>query len=180
MKEIFENLLKEVAPSSVYLIGKRDSDFDEPAQFLKRLYGLVRYAVNKKEGVIQGELITALMASDKLSIALGLSVLRKANLVDWFAEDGVINLDLLGGSSLQLQDSQEFSQLALRVKEIMSFRNWCSQSHPKDLQLAFSKNGVSLAKQTTDLEESVSELNERENYGNANGQNRNEGIETSS
>ena len=83
-------------------------------------------------------------------------------------------------SSLQLQDSQEFSQLALRVKEIMSFRNWCSQSHPKDLQLAFSKNGVSLAKQTTDLEESVSELNERENYGNANGQNRNEGIETSS
>lgn len=179
-KEVFESILETVSPTNIYLIGKRDEDFDDPVAFLKRLYGLVRYAVNKKEGVIQGELITSLMASDKLAVALGLSVLRKANLVDWFAEEGIINLDLLGGTSFELKDCPEYTQLKQRVKEIMSFRNWCSESHPKDIQLDFSKNGVSLAKQTLDIEESVKHVDESENSGNANGKNRSEGIETSS
>ena len=38
-EDVFKQMLDVVKPKNVYLVGRRDSDFDEPAQFLKRLFG---------------------------------------------------------------------------------------------------------------------------------------------
>lgn len=179
MKE-FERLMDVVQPQNVYLVGRREYDFDNPVQFLKRLYGLVRYAVNKKDGVIEGELMTALMASCKLSCALGLTVLRTANMIDWFAEEGLLNLDILQGSKVKLEECPEYVQLESRLQEVKRFRDWCGDTTPKDIQLAFVKNAVSLAKQETRHDDVASIVNEEEAYDNADGKNRGKGIETSS
>lgn len=181
--DVFEELLKATACESVYLVGVRDDDPDEPGAFLKRLFGLVRYAVNQKEGEIHGEKLTALMASSKLSTALGLSVLKKINLVDWYAEEGVVHLDLLGDAMGRSEDCPEFAQLEASLMETRKFRDWCAKASIKDIQLQFVKNGVAL---NPELEESRfeetgsagtgnSRRNER-NHGTANGKAREEGI----
>ena len=178
--EVLEMMLDVVKPKNVYLVGKRDGDFDEPAKFLKRLFGLVRYCVNKRDSMIEGEKLTSLMGADKLSTALGLSVLRNANLIDWFAEDGIINLDLMENGAGSFDESPEFNQLDLRLKEIKRFRDWCAKTSPKDIQLAFVSNGVSLAKRDSSIEDINGKDSESEEYGNADGKNRSTGIETSS
>lgn len=179
-QELFEEILSLVAPRNIYMMGHADRSMEEPIAFLKRLYGIVKFAVNKRDGQIEGTKLTALMAGDKLSVALGLSVLRKANLVDWFAEDGVINLDLLSDSVGNLSGCAEFDQLAIRLDEIKTFRNWCRESSIKDIQLALVKNGVRLPRQIEEVDAGMVSLEERQDYGNADGKDRAPGFETSS
>lgn len=175
-QEVFQELLARVAPANIYLIGQAPASFDEPRAFLKRLFGLVRFAINQRGGQIPGDKLTALMASDKLSVALGLAVLRKANMVDWFAEDGMINLDLLGDTPGRLDDCQEFEQLSKRLGEIKSFRQWCRDSSIKDIQLALVKNGVLLQKDSVEEAAGVEANRMIEEYGNADGKNRAPGV----
>ncbi|MBI1269754.1 single-stranded-DNA-specific exonuclease RecJ [bacterium] len=177
-QEVFQELLARVAPANIYLIGHAPASFDEPRAFLKRLFGLVRFAINQRDGQISGEKLTALMASDKLSVALGLAVLRKANMVDWFAEEGMINLDLLGDTPGRLDDCQEFEQLSKRLSEIKSFRHWCRDSAIKDIQLALVKNGVLLQKDSVEEAAGVEAVNRKmsQDYGNADGKNRAPGV----
>lgn len=181
-QEVFQELLARVAPANIYLIGHAPASFDEPRAFLKRLFGLARFAINQRDGRIPGDKLTALMASDKLSVALGLAVLRKANMVDWFAEDGVINLDLLGDTPGRLDDCQEYEQLSKRLAEIKSFRQWCRDSSIKDIQLALVKNGVLLQKDSVEEEAGVEAVNSKmgQEYGNADGKNRAPGVGTAS
>ena len=181
-QEVFQELLARVAPANIYLIGHAPASFDEPRAFLKRLFGLARFAINQRDGQIPGDKLTALMASDKLSVALGLAVLRKANMVDWFAEDGVINLDLLGDTPGRLDDCQEYEQLSKRLAEIKSFRQWCRDSSIKDIQLALVKNGVLLQKDSVEEEAGVEAVNSKmgQEYGNADGKNRAPGVGTAS
>ena len=71
-----------------------------------------------------------------MSLALGLTVLRKVNLIDWFAEDGVISLDLLGDAVGTGEDLPEFRQMADSLSAARDFRAWCQTSSLKDIQLS--------------------------------------------
>ncbi|MBZ0188110.1 MAG: single-stranded-DNA-specific exonuclease RecJ [Candidatus Obscuribacterales bacterium] len=157
--EVFQEMLKATSCENLYLLGVRDDDFDEPTAFLKRLFGLVRYAVNQKGGEIHGEKLTALMGATKLSTALGLSVLKRVNLIDWFAQDAIVHLDLLGVSLSSMEDCPEFAQLSNALCATMKFRDWISKARTNDIQLEFVKNVVSLPRKEED------QLNSEEDYG---------------
>ncbi len=53
------------AGSNIYLLGAPESDCDEPGNFLKRMFGLIRFAVNKRDGQIEGEKLAAAMGASK-------------------------------------------------------------------------------------------------------------------
>lgn len=152
--EVFKDVLARSSAEVVYLIGYTSEDYDDPSNFIKRLYGLVRYAVNQKDGSAECDKLTALMGASKLAVALGLGVLKRTHLIDWYAEDGSVFLELLEPAGGKFEDCEEFTQLSNCLKEIRSFRQWCASTPVKDIQLALVQHGVSLAPQIAEEETS--------------------------
>lgn len=141
----FQQIIHAAQPRSVYLVGGTPTIADEPGAFLKRLMGLMRFAAKHKEGKVEGERVAAALASTKMAVALGLSILRKLSVIDWFSEDGYIYLDILGPECGRADELPEFRQLAGALAEVQEFRQWCAASPVKEIQLALTPNHVALA-----------------------------------
>lgn len=150
--ELFQELIAKTDAEKIYLIGTPEANFDQPANFLKRLYGLAKFAVAKRDGQIEGELLTSLMGTTKLAVALGLKVLKSVHKIDWYVEDGVIFLDLLEEASTAMEELPEYVQLKSCLNQISNFRNWCAESSIKDIQLNLL-NGVALTSPAKHLQE---------------------------
>jgi hypothetical protein len=138
-EKVVQTLLQQANPSVVYLLGRSEAQQEDPAGFLKRLNGLVKYAVNQKDGQVDGEKLAALMSATKMSLALGLTVLRKVNLIDWFAEDGMLFLDLVGEPVGNSEELPEFKQLAASLKQAHEYRLWCQNTDLNDIQDHFKE-----------------------------------------
>ena len=141
-QKVFQEIVSQANPSHIYLLGAPEArmELDETAAYLKRLIGLVKFAINQKEGQVEGEKLAALMGATKMSLALGLTVLRKVHLIDWFAEDGNIFLDWLGEAQGSVEELPEFKQLAASLNAAREFRSWCQKSGLKDIQLGLMLN----------------------------------------
>ncbi len=140
--KVFQEILARNANCNVYLIGAGTSDCDEPSAFLKKMFGLIRYAVNKKDGQIEGEKLAAALGASKMSVALGLTILRRVNLIDWFSEDGCIFLELTGTANQEAEELAEYKQLMHSLSASKEFRTWCVSSRLEDIQLAVTPNHV--------------------------------------
>jgi single-stranded-DNA-specific exonuclease RecJ len=134
--KVFQEIINRTNAKNIYLVGSPEMDIDEPGAFLKRLVGLAKFAINQRQGQVEGEKLAALMGSSKMSLALGLTVLRKVNLIDWFAEDGNISLDLLGDAVGTGEDLPEFRQMTESLSAAREFREWCQTTGLKDIQLS--------------------------------------------
>ncbi len=145
--QVFQALVTRSQARHIYLVGGCRMDGDDAPGFLRRLLGVVRFAVNKREGKAEGERVAAALGTTTLAVALGLTILRKVNVVDWFSEDGVLYLDILDQPSGQMEDLPEFRQLADSLRDIDEFRKWCSATRLKDIQLAIVPNHIELAPQ---------------------------------
>ncbi len=150
---VFQELLTSSGAQTIYLVSVPESeDAYDSSAFLKKLFGLVKYAVNKKDGQVEGEKLASVLGATKMSVALGLTILKKVNLIDWFSESGFINLDLLGPATGNAEELPEFKQLVLSLKAAKEFKDWCSSASLKEIQLAVMPNHIGLGSQADALE----------------------------
>ncbi|MDQ5934677.1 MAG: single-stranded-DNA-specific exonuclease [Cyanobacteriota bacterium erpe_2018_sw_21hr_WHONDRS-SW48-000092_B_bin.40] len=152
----FQELLRDSGASNIYLVGCEDDELEEPSSFLKRLLGLVRYTINQKDGQVEGDKLTNVMGASKMSVALALTAFKKVHWVDWFSENGMIYLDLLGEPASRVEDTPEYKQLAQTLDQVRKFRLWCKECSIKELQLALIPNQLGLPGQPEASEEVVS------------------------
>lgn len=141
---VLKEVLDKVKPKTVFVVGQPDDVTDDASVFLKRLLGLIKYAVNNKEGQVEGDKLAALMGTSKMAIALALTLLRKVHVVDWFAEEGVLFLDLIGQPESAPEDHPEFRQLSDSLQQVKKFRAWMSETSLKEIQLAVATNQIEL------------------------------------
>jgi single-stranded-DNA-specific exonuclease len=142
---VFQEVLKRSQAKTIYLLGNNSEQPLEAAAFTKKLLGLIRFAITKKEGKVHGEKLSAAMGTTKMATALGLGLLRKLEIIDWYAEDGDIYLDLVGAGSGTMEDLPEYRQLNDVLKQIQTFRQWCESASLKEIQLALIPNQIGLA-----------------------------------
>ena len=128
----------------MFVVGQPDEVSDDASVFLKRLLGLIKYAVNNKEGQVEGDKLAALMGTSKMAIALALTLLRKIHMVDWFAEEGCLFLDLIGQPESAPENHPEFKQLSDSLRQVKKFRAWMSETSLKEIQLAVATNQIEL------------------------------------
>ncbi len=172
--KVFQQLIQQAQAKNVYLLAVEHPELDEGAAFLKRLFGLVKFAVNQRDGQVDGEKLASAMGSSKMAVALGLTVLKKVNLIDWFAEEGVLYLDLIGEPVGKAEDTPEYRQLVASLDAVKTFRHWCSSSSLKDIQLGLIPNSVELTAQAQAAPQSVNrgpdeqDRTEEEFFGSAN------------
>lgn len=144
----FQDLLFATRAKNIYLVGSvSDDDLmpEDPANFLKQLLGLVRFAVNQRDGQVDGEKLAAVLGVTKMSIALALAALKRVHWIDWFSENGTIYLDLLGSPVASVEDTPEYKQLVASLDQTDKFRKWCCQCTMKELQLALMPNQIGFA-----------------------------------
>lgn len=160
----FQDLVFATRAKNIYLVGtvspedlEEDPDrslSDEPGAFLKQLVGLVRYAVNQKEGQVEGDKLASLLGATKMSVALALAALKRIHLIDWFTENGTIYLDLLDTSATGVEETPEYKQLVASLAQTDKFRKWCTQCSMKELQLALMPNQIGLSAAPSSKDES--------------------------
>lgn len=141
---VLKEVLDKVKPKTVFVVGQPDEVSDDASVFLKRLLGLIKYAVNNKEGQVEGDKLAALMGTSKMAIALALTLLRKIHMVDWFAEEGCLFLDLIGQPESAPENHPEFKQLSDSLRQVKKFRAWMSETSLKEIQLAVATNQIEL------------------------------------
>jgi len=143
----FQELLFATRAKNIYVIGNCDKDEivdEDAAGFLKQLLGVVRFAVNQRDGQVEGEKLAAVLGASKMSVALALAALKRVHWIDWFSENGTIYLDLLGAPVASVEETPEFKQLVASLSQTDKFRRWCAQCTMKELQLALIPNQIGL------------------------------------
>ncbi len=136
--QVFKEIILKSSATQVYLIGGAPVVNESASAFLKRLLGLVRFAVNQRDGTADPQRVAAALSTTKMAIALGLAILKKINVIDWFAEDGCIYLDIVGQPASQPDELAEFKQLSTCLTQISEFRTWCHATAISEIQLALS------------------------------------------
>ena len=144
----FRAILAKSGASSIYLCGAAVTEDYSASSFLKRLMSMVRFAVNQKDGQAHAEKLCAALATTKMALALGLTVLKKLNIVDWYAEESIIYMDIVGNPSEGWGDLLEYRQLANTLKEITEFRSWCAEAPLDEIQSELVPNAIRLNVET--------------------------------
>ncbi|MBX9877706.1 MAG: single-stranded-DNA-specific exonuclease RecJ [Candidatus Obscuribacterales bacterium] len=144
--KVFRDLIGS-SVREVYIVGGVPIESEDTKAFLKKLLGFVRFAVNKMEGKVPGEKLAVALGTTKMCVALGLTMLNKMGVLEWFAEDGVIYLDITGEPEEKPENIAEFRHLASSLKEVYEFRNWLKDSEFKEIQQALALNKVELHKE---------------------------------
>lgn len=134
--QLFKSILTKSRAQHIYLVGGSTAESDDASGFLRKLLGLVRFAVNQRDGQAEAEKIAAALATTKMCVALGLTLLKKIGMIDWFAEDGLVNLDLLGQAEAKPEEMPEFKQLVQCLRGVADFRLWCQTAPLDEIQLA--------------------------------------------
>jgi single-stranded-DNA-specific exonuclease len=148
--KVFQEILERSQASHIYLLGTAASEFTEVSPFVKQLLGMIRFAVSKKDGKVSGEKLCAAFGTTKMALALGLSLLKKLDVIDWYAEDGEIYLDLYGSPEGSMEELIEYRQLGDLLGQIDSFRKWCANANLKEIQLATMPNQIELLASAND------------------------------
>jgi single-stranded-DNA-specific exonuclease len=106
--------LDRVSPETVYLFGV-DPGLDRPEEFLKRLTGLVRYALNSREGRAKVSALAAATAQREVTVRAGIAWLSARGHLAVRAEDGN-ELRLAKGPQ---SASAELAQVTAQVKALL-------------------------------------------------------------
>jgi hypothetical protein len=140
--QVFRALIAKCKPQHIYLSGSGPADdLDAPA-FLKKLLSLVRFAVNQKDGQAHADKLASALASTKMCLALGLTILKKLNVIDWYSEDSILYMDILGQPSDSWDSLPEYRQLSNSLREIMEFRAWCAEASLEEVQSELVPNAI--------------------------------------
>ncbi|MBY0358192.1 MAG: single-stranded-DNA-specific exonuclease RecJ [Candidatus Obscuribacterales bacterium] len=147
--QLLRTILAKTQSTSIYLLGAAPIVELDANTFIKKLLGIIRFAVNQREGQAEADKIAIAMSTSKMAIALGLTILKKVNVIDWYVEEGTLFLDILGPPSESWEPLPEFRQLHNCLKEINEFRQWLSESSLEEIQLALVPNAIRMSGKST-------------------------------
>jgi hypothetical protein len=118
-------VLSKVQPSSVWIVGE-DPGTDDPQQFLKRLGGLVKFALSQREGDVRIETLAALTAHREVTIRLALNWLEAKGHVKW--EEGWHGIRLSKGKAPDLERQRSLiTRLENSVDETRRYRAYLKE-----------------------------------------------------
>jgi single-stranded-DNA-specific exonuclease RecJ len=146
--KVFQEVVALANPNTVYVCGGAPKETYDVSSFLKKLVGLIRFVVTKKDGQVEANKLSAALGTTPMSSALGMALLQKVGAIDWYVEDGLLFIDLIGPPNACLEDFSEYRQLDQSLKQIEEFRAWCAAATLKEIQLAAMPNQIRLQEES--------------------------------
>lgn len=131
-QDVLSIALKRSQPEEILLFGIL-AGMDNPKYFLNRLSGILRYAINKKDGFVNLGELAALTAQTEKCVKIGIDYLisiGSISLSDLKNESIKINL---GGSPDKRKSILLLKDLKEVLKESASFRNYFLRAEPDSI-----------------------------------------------
>jgi single-stranded-DNA-specific exonuclease len=100
-ENIYQQAMKLVQPQRVFLVGQH-SPFDSLPAFMRQLMGLIKYAMQHKNGQIEWETLVAVLGHTLATVRLG---------IDWLVAQGKLSSESINGGLLKLQPAQQSANL---------------------------------------------------------------------
>ena len=147
--QVFRSIISRSCPEHIYLSGAGAGKDCAPLSFVTRLVAMVRFAVNQLDGQAQAEKLCAGLSTTKMALALGLTLLKKLDVIDWYAEDSIIYLEISGIPLAGPEELPEYRQLANTLRENTEFRNWCAEATLNEIQSELIPNAIRLSPEST-------------------------------
>ena len=123
--------LERVKPEKVYLFAQ-DPATDGPQAFLRRLAGLVRYALRRKQGRTTVGALAAATAQREETVRAGLAWLAARGSVQWLEEGEELRL-----SAGKARSRGELAQLGARLRSLLeetsAYREYYARAEEKNL-----------------------------------------------
>ena len=130
--EVLADVLQRIQPPVVYLFGSLP-EFRQIDQFMKRLTGMVKYAITTRNGQVSISRLAAVLAQLELTARKGLDLLSARGHIT-IENDGGDELQLITGGSVDQVRSQK---LTLDIQNILIeteyFRTHYLRADPQDL-----------------------------------------------
>ena len=132
---VLQAALQQVGPQTVYIF-KRNPGMDQAEPFLKRLAGLVKYALHARQGQARLSALAAATAQSEAVVLLGLA---------WLEASGYVRMAHLSGDELALESGagqpigdsgQVIAELRALLAETAAFRQYFSRA-AKDALIEF-------------------------------------------
>ncbi|MFN8411413.1 MAG: single-stranded-DNA-specific exonuclease RecJ [Anaerolineales bacterium] len=123
-----------VKPQKIYIVAMPPAE-EKPEDFLNRLAGLCKYALNKREGKATLHELTAAMASRENAIEIGLDWLAASGLLLVEVNDDDITLSTTKAEKNPYLQSELFLALRGILNEISAFRKFIATTN--DLEKLF-------------------------------------------
>ena len=120
---VLTTLLKKVQPETIYLFAQNPG-LDEPAPFIKRLVGLVKYALMHYDGETTLDELAAACAHDENTVRAGLELLPSLGVVAKIDEDRRVFLTRRNSE----EDNGGGADLEALLKEVKAFRRAFAQA----------------------------------------------------
>jgi single-stranded-DNA-specific exonuclease len=134
--EVLAQIVNSCKPQNIYLSGAATMahDTSNVHAFLKHLTSLIRFAVNQRGGKAEASRLAAALGATDISIALGLALLKKTQVLDWFSENGLLHFDFAGTALPVIDTMPEYQQLTQLLQEIVLFRRWCTTASLNEIK----------------------------------------------
>jgi single-stranded-DNA-specific exonuclease len=128
------DVLERVHPKVVYLFAV-DPNLTSPEIFLKRLAGLIKYALRTDGGRVQISALAAATASRETSVRKGIAWLASRGDIKVMIEDGNgLVLEIGGAPHTSSETEQLMIELTTILKETTSFRKYYREAGPDALR----------------------------------------------
>lgn len=137
--DVLREVMAQVIPTKVYLFNN-DPGLDQLESFLKRLAGLVKYALHNTAGRVTISTLAAMTASRESAVWLGLAWLEaKGHITVWDRDGDSMHLTA-GGEKLDEQVAHVTEQLSALLDEIAAYRQHFARANVKVLRLSLLEN----------------------------------------
>lgn len=118
---VWDAILRTVMPERVYLLAG-DVTADQPEVFLKRLAGLVRYAINQKDGRVDAATLAAMTNQREATVRAGVDWLVAAGHVSVVEDDGGAWVFTANGEPDAERQRAAMSRVTALLKETAAYR----------------------------------------------------------
>ena len=133
-RDIIKRAFERVKPREIFLFGL-NPQADDQRDFLKKLSGLVRFAITQKDGVLDMEIIAARTSQPVTAVNIGICLLAALGNISVFASKFTLVKIGQGGQKDQTESAKLNRDLMIILKENIAFRKHFLNVDPNKLLL---------------------------------------------
>ena len=144
------NLLETAQPKKLFLAFSQHLPIDAQ-HLLKRLIGMLKYAANNKDSIINEIELQSALGINKLSLTYALEVLTRSGFLAYKRTNDALYIKIATPSRQNFNELIEYNLLVSELKKIKAFKEWLFTANIEQAQEVLKKNGVEVNLQEMEL-----------------------------
>ncbi len=142
-KNVFLEVITLSTPFNIYLaFPSTYSDYLYPADVLKRLSGMLRYAVNNMGGKLEEHNLTSALGLTKVALIYALEILVRSGFLSYKRINNELSINISSPSRQNFEELIEYNLLETELRQISAFRSWITDIGIEGIKSLLKENNL--------------------------------------